>query len=127
MYVRFVIGRVHELSRVRLGVFQAAYQLRDSGALEPHEHDWFDHEMDWLNEHLKAPKCLREAGTERAICWFKPEAKRPISKVRGVASLLDEHGHRVHMITTRKPGTIIYEDGWQIVAYPFRSTRTNRL
>jgi len=34
-------------------------------------------------------------------------------------ALLDNHGVRVEMIKTTRPGYVIYEDNFQIVAVPF--------
>jgi len=34
--------------------------------------------------------------------------------------ILERHGIYVKMIRTDKPGYVIYEDDWQLVAEPFR-------
>lgn len=120
MFVRFVIPRRDPVSHQPQGIFQAAIGLRDSGALERYEHDWIEEELRWLREQLHSPECLREEGTDRAICWFRPGATRAIEKVRSIAVLLEEHGYHVRMLTTDNPGTIIYKDGWQVVAFPPR-------
>jgi hypothetical protein len=101
-------------------VFQAAYSLRDEGSLEDYEQEWLDTELKWLKMHLESPDCLREQGNHRAICWFKPEATRPIEKVRSIVALLEEKGVKVQMLKTDSPGVVIYEDGWQVVAKPWR-------
>ena len=69
-------------------VFHAAMTLRDDGQLEPYEEEWLERELRWLRMHLPSPDCLRDEGTERAICWCKREARRPIDKVRGIVALL---------------------------------------
>ena len=103
-----------------MGVFQAAFELRDAGHLEAHEVVWIETELNWLKMHLKSPACLREPGNHRAISWFHPKAKRAVEKTRSIAALLEEHGVRVRMVTTDDPRTIIYEDAWQVVAQPRR-------
>ena len=120
MYIRFVIGELDEQSRSPAGVFQVAFELRDRNLLEPHEEAWLNEELRWLKMHLKSPDCLAEPGNERAICWFHPRALRPIEKVRSIAALLEEKGLQVHMLKTKDPGIIIYEDGWQVAAKPRR-------
>ncbi|MEM9915845.1 MAG: hypothetical protein AAF911_12860 [Planctomycetota bacterium] len=124
-YVRFVIGKRDEMSHVSQGIFQAAFSLRDSGELSPHEFEQIEDDLSWLKMHLKSPPILMDPKTERAICWFHPRAKKPIDHVRSIARVLNEYGHNVRMITSDVPGTVIYEDGWQIVAYPFRDQRGN--
>lgn len=73
--------------------------------------------------HLKIPACLRERGNERAICWFKPEARIPIAYAWDMVAVLRERGHHVEMLKTAEPGTLLYEDGWQIVAKPLARDR----
>jgi hypothetical protein len=123
MFVRFVIGKQDEQSHSRQGVFQAAFFLRDTGQLERHEEDWLEGELKWLRMHLKSPACLRASGNHRALSWFHPRARVAIRKVRSIAALLEEKGIFVNMVTTRDPGTIIYEDGLQVVAKPHRKRK----
>jgi pyruvate-formate lyase-activating enzyme len=53
------------------------------------------------------------------VCWFKTDAQRHISKIWEIVQVLERNGIPVKKITTVKPGYIIYEDEWQIVAEPF--------
>jgi hypothetical protein len=126
MLVRFCTPRRDRDSHSPQGIFQAAIGLRDGGRLEPYEEEWLERELGWLRMHLPSPDCLRDEGNERAICWFKPEAKRAIEKVRGLAALLQTRGLAVEMVTTTDPGTILYEDRWQVVAKPRRKRTASR-
>jgi hypothetical protein len=120
MLVRFCIRRRDPVSHLPQGVFQAALDLRNAGELKPFEEDWLEHELSWLNMHLPSPECLGNTGNERAICWFKPEATRPIEKVRGIIALLESRDVHVETVLTADPGTVIYQDKWQVVAKPRR-------
>ena len=120
MLIRFTIFRSCETSHSSLGVFQAIFELRDSGQLSDYEMEIVQRELDWLKMHLKSPRVLRDSRMERAISWFKPEAARPIEKVRSLCQILQEHGFLVKMLKTDTPGTILYQDGWQVVAKPKR-------
>lgn len=120
MYIRFVILKKDHESHSKQGIFQAAFELRDSGKLSLHEHDWIERELAWLRKHLKSPACLRAEENHRGISWFQPRAKKPIERVRSIAALLKEHGMLVEMVKTKDPGIVIYEDGWQVVAKPRR-------
>ena len=124
MLVRFCLLRRDPHSHSSQGVFQAAIGLRDAGQLEPNEEDWLERELGWLRMHLPSPDCLRDAENDRAICWFKPGAKRAIDKVRGIVALLQARGVNVTMETTADPGTVLYEDMWQVVAKPRRLRAT---
>ena len=122
-YLRFVVGEKDPASYVSRGIFQAASELRGSGRLESWEYDKISNMLQWLGTHLPTPPILREPDTHRAISWFKPQAQEPIDHVREICVLLDEYGYVTRQITTRTPGHMIYEDDWQIVAYPPRDLR----
>jgi hypothetical protein len=118
--VRFCLPRRDAESHSPQGVFQAAIELRDAGELEPYEEEWLERDLGWLRMHLPSPDCLRDEGNHRAICWFKPGARAAIDKVRGIVALLQSRGLVVQMVTTAAPGTVVYEDKWQVVAKPPR-------
>lgn len=40
---------------------------------------------------------------------------------RELAAILEAHDIRTEMITTERPGYVVYEDTFQVVAEPFRS------
>ena len=121
MLIRFCLLRRDTESHSPQGVFQAAIELRDSGQLETYEEEWLERDLAWLRMHLHSPDCLRDDGNHRAISWFKPGARNAIDKVRGIVALLESRGITVRMITTVDAGTIVYEDGWQVVAKPWRA------
>jgi hypothetical protein len=120
MLVRFCLLARDPRSHAPEGVFQAAIELRDAGRLEPYEEEWLERDLGWLRAHLPSPPCLRDEGNRRAICWFKPTARDAIDRVRGMVALLEAHGLTVRMVTTKEPGSVIYEDAWQVAAKPRR-------
>jgi hypothetical protein len=127
MLVRFCVLRSDPHSHSPQGVFQVAIELRDGGHLEPYEEEWLERDMGWLRKHLPSPGCLRDPGNDRAICWFKPGAKEAIDRVRGMVAFLETRGIAVSMVTTADPGTVLYEDPWQVVAKPRRRRTAIRL
>lgn len=126
MLVRFRLLRRDPYSHSPQGVFQAAIELRDAGRLESYEEEWLERDLGWLRVHLPSPLCLCDEGNHRAICWFKPTARRAIDRVRGIVALLEAHGLHVRMVTTAEPGSVIYEDEWQVAAKPHRRAAAAR-
>ena len=120
MYLRFETLKKCDSSDSREGVFQAAFSLRDSGNLLAYEQKELEKKLEWFNMHLESPDCLRDEGNHRGICWFHPRAEKPMALIRDICFLLNEYGIHTQMVKSRNPGTIIYEDGWQIVAKPRR-------
>jgi hypothetical protein len=120
MYLRFQ-GRVPNLGTAsRLGIFQLAIRLRDSDEVPDFAHKELVHHLDWLNTNLISPEILKTHGHYRAISWFKPDAKAPLQHIWPIKAVLEDHGFPIDVITTKLPGVVIYQDGWQIIAKPFR-------
>lgn len=124
MYLRFVIPRKDEDSRARQGILVAAHKLRDEGDLEPYEHEVLRGALAWFNEHLRIPPVLDEPESARAISWFKSDADAPIERMWQLSNVLRARGVAVELLKTEEPGTIVYEDKWQIVAKPSPRDRT---
>ncbi|NJB79587.1 hypothetical protein GGR65_002637 [Xanthomonas sp. 3376] len=38
-------------------------------------------------------------------------------------TLLDMHGHHVNVLRTSDPGTVVYQDDWQVIAKPYKGQR----
>ncbi len=58
----------------------------------------------------------------KAISWFKDTATEHLRRIRDVCAILEHHDVRVRMITTDRPGYILYEDEFQVAAEPFADT-----
>jgi hypothetical protein len=55
----------------------------------------------------------------KAISWFKDSGVEHIAKLRDIIAILENHGITVRIITTDRPGYVVYEDEHQIVVEPF--------
>ena len=49
----------------------------------------------------------------------KASATEHIKQARSLVTLLEHKDIRVEMLTTERPGYIVYEDRYQVVAMPF--------
>lgn len=126
MFVRFVAPLQNE-HRHLTGVFQVGFDLRSAGRLADYEEAWLDDAMDWFNRRLPVPLRLsrsrRPGAYEKALCWFKEDAKEHIGKARELTALLEQHGVPTRMIRTTRPGYVVYEDRYQVAAVPFVEQR----
>jgi len=53
------------------------------------------------------------------VCWFKDTAKEHIAKAREMSCILGQNNIHVRVIKTQRPGYVVYEDEYQVVAEPF--------
>jgi hypothetical protein len=127
-FIRFVVARIDADSGRRQGLFQAARVLRESSDLNGEDRNRLEALRDWFNLNLERPARLsisrRAHGKKQAIGWFRGTAARHIGKMRELQQLLEAHGMAVEVIKTRRPGYVVYEDDFQIAAYPFSDTPT---
>jgi hypothetical protein len=126
VFIRFVVDDIDRSSGKRSGVFQAAYALRDSGRLPEYDEARLADGLRWFARNLRKPTRLtrsrRPHREAQAICWFKRGAFEHIERVHEMRHLLEAYGIPVDTIASRRPGYIVYEDAFQIAAYPFGET-----
>jgi len=119
-YVRFVIGRKDEDSHVEQGIFQAAGQALEWQDVTGPDADELKALRAWFNENLEKPTSFGRDKLRLGICWFKTNATEHISRIWQMVQILERNGIYVKKIRTDKPGYVMYEDEWQLVAEPFR-------
>ena len=119
-YVRFVIGRKDEDSHVEQGIFQAAGQALEWQDVTGPDADELKELRAWFNENLEKPTSFGRDKLRLGICWFKTDATEHISRIWQMVQILERNSIYVKKIRTDKPGYVIYEDDWQLVAEPFR-------
>ena len=120
MFLRFVITQIDEDSHKPQGLFQTAYDLLESGDLSPDERGQLREVLIWFNQHLPSPRSMVAS---RAIFWFKSSADECINRVWELAHLLRYHGYLVDVQKCRELGNVIYEDNFQVAAYPSKRDR----
>jgi hypothetical protein len=111
--MRFVTTRTHKKSHKAEGVFAAAYSLLESDILNSDE--WKD-----LREILikNLPPPPKNFSANRAIFWFKSDAKESIGRIWDLVHLLRLHGYHIEVQKCRRLANIFYEDQYQIASYP---------
>jgi len=119
-YVRFVIGRKDEDSNVEQGIFQAFALALERENVTGADADHLEELRSWFNENLEKPTSFGRNRLRLGICWFKTSATEHISRMWDMVQVLERNGIYVKKIRTDKPGYVIYEDDWQLVAEPFR-------
>jgi len=123
MLIRFATLATDPDSGRSGGVLVAAHTLRDDGNLSAREHQEIRTSLAWFNEHLPIPAALSDPEHRRAISWFRPAATEAIQRMWHLKELLSAHGHHVDVLRTADPGTVLYQDDWQVIAKPRKGQR----
>jgi len=119
-FIRFVIGRKDEDSHVEQGVFQAVALAIEWQDIKGNDADELNALRRWFSENLEKPSSFGRYKLRRRICWFKTDATEHIRRIWEMVQILERNGIYVKKIKTDKPGYVVYEDEWQLVAEPFR-------
>lgn len=126
MFVRFVIGHLDTDSGRRQGLFQAGDELLESGRMADIDADTLRATYGWFKANLAVPTrfslSARPHAKSQALSWFRDTAAEHIGNMRTYQRLLQGYGLSVEMLRTVRPGYIVYEDDYQVVAYPFADT-----
>ena len=116
IYVRFVVGTNREKPTRQLGVIASLQDLKEKSQLPNYQADHVEEIFLWLDTHLPCPPFTRKNWPPDAISWFKGSAQSIISKFRELIAILEQDDHPVRMLQTERPGMILYEDEFQVVA-----------
>jgi hypothetical protein len=124
MLIRFVVSMRDEDSQVEQGLIHAADDLRGRGRLADEEQERVRELLRWFNRNLPVPgrfaRSRRPGARKRAISWFKPTAGECLARMQDLAAVLCGYGCAVERLTTGRPGYVVYEDDYQVVAEVFR-------
>ena len=126
MLIRFTVRKRDADSQVEQGLIHAADDLRRQGQLTDEEQERVRELLRWFNRNLPVPgrfaRSRRPSACKRAICWFRPTARECLARMQALAAVLCGHGCEVERLTTDRPGYVVYEDDYQVVAKATRHT-----
>ena len=115
-----------EDSNKRQGIFQTLVDVREKGLLYQYKIDRVKEIHAWLNEYLDKPSSFtissKPHALNKAISWYKDNAKDHIAYMRELADILTRQGIAVDVLRTERPGYVVYEDDFQVTAEPFGET-----
>lgn len=127
MLLRFVSNVPDdENSNEPAGLFLIASWVRDRREATHAELDRLKEIREWFNQHLERPRRFnrsrRPHRKKKAISWFRESAREHIRRAREMAAILAACGYSVREVRTARPGYVVYEDEFQVVAEPFSET-----
>jgi len=114
-YLRFACAELDPDSGRRTGVFSAAYELVWGDELDAAAADALQAELEWFEENVPAP---HRFDRPEAVFLFKSETTGCTSHIWELVRLLREHGVQCQMQVFRDPGTIVFEDRYQVAVLP---------
>jgi hypothetical protein len=124
--IRFVVDARHPPYGNRSGIFTVAYDIFRERELPNSQHSELEQLLEWFRNHLAIPKKFTASKHPRAeavgISWIRASAHQHITHLRQLVALLREAGIQIEELRTHRPGYVLYEDDYQVVALPFSDT-----
>jgi hypothetical protein len=124
-FVRFVVAQRHPNTGVQTGIFAATRHLPPVGGVAEWDENRLKEIMVWFRTNLPFPdrvaRSRRPNGHHAAVSWFRTSATTHIAMARELAAILEAHDIRTEMLTADRPGYVVYEDEFQVLAEPFRA------
>ena len=117
-YIRFAIGGIN--SDAERGIFGAVAWALEWQEITGSDADELKKMLAWFSKNLEKLVSEGSGVLRHGTCWFKSNAAEHISKIEEMAVILGRNGVSVKKISTHKPGFVVYEDEWQLVAEPAR-------
>jgi hypothetical protein len=77
--------------------------------------------FDWFKVHLPNPPFYDDGNTAGAITWFKRSSTEELrQRLHPLCHVLNKYGVLWHAAESADPGTIIYEDEFQVGVIPYQ-------
>ncbi len=121
-YIRYQ-SRTPNPAGFHVGVFGLVNVLGRHGMLTPGQERFRQENNAWYDAAYPDPGIVARGiygpgANLRAAAWFKSSATALITRIAGYLAILDAHAIAWEEVRTIDPGTIIYEDSYQVVAIP---------
>ncbi len=97
-----------------VGIFGACHHLRRAGRLSAEDDKLFGDIDAWFDQELPTPPFYADGNSIKAITWFKHSATHLIDALGPLRDLLDRYQVPYDVVRTGDPGTIVYEDEFQV-------------
>lgn len=132
MFLRFVRQAEVEGTAARAGFLNAAYELQTQEGIDEATLARLNRLIGWFRKNLAVPPKFNRSNSKgdfrrqhtAGLSWFKASAEDHLSKAFELVALLSENGYPMTVLKTARPGFVIYEDDFQVVAEPFADTKT---
>jgi hypothetical protein len=129
MLLRFVISDRDLRTGQQTGLMTLAYRLLRSGDLSEADEDALGIHIKWLEANLPVPeRFARKRNVSHkqthGISWLKDDAIDAIQHLHAVADIARRYDYAVDVVLTERPGYVVHEDDWQVVAEPFHGEQS---
>ncbi|MBK8037235.1 MAG: hypothetical protein IPK22_08880 [Verrucomicrobiaceae bacterium] len=114
-YIRFIVQSDHDSPTRCTGVVASLRLLAEADRLPEYHVEYAKELFERLNNELPCPPFSTNDWAD-CVSWFKNTSKEWITVFREIIAILEDSDFHVATLTTDRPGMIVYEDEFQVVA-----------
>ena len=129
LFLRFVTPHGNAESGYPSGLFMAAWDVRHAVDTCAYDRERLRLILVWFGANLREPERFWRTSAKGAdrrnwhgLSWFKDSAVDHVAHMYEMANVLFDYGYPCDVLRTSRPGFIVYEDAYQVVAEPFADT-----
>lgn len=105
---------------IEVGVFVAVDHLRRAERLTESEEELYFDIDDWFNENLPNPPFYNDGNTIGAVTWFKRQTSVDmVERLVPLGDILTRYRVPWTAAESAVPGTVVYEDEFQVGVIPY--------
>jgi hypothetical protein len=115
MFIKYIPLSLDAAESEEKGFLEMARYLTETGVLNEDNQNCLSTHLQWVDAHVPKPSQRAQFTHELAVTWWKlhPELFTRLNEVR---KILEENEIWIEIVETEKPGTIVYEDDFQVIA-----------
>ena len=122
--LRFIVPERDDRTGQPTGLIALAYALLRSDQLGGHDAANLQGQLTWIESNLPVPRRFARKHNvshrhTHGLSWIKSDARAAVQCLYAIANIVRQHGHAVEILQTSRPGYVVHEDRWQVVAEPF--------
>ncbi|MFT3805777.1 hypothetical protein [Arenimonas sp.] len=111
-----------------MGLLTLAYELIREDSLFVADSDELRESLKWMEQRLPIPaRFARKRNVSHkethGLSWIKSDAGEIVDRLHAMSELVRRLGYAVEILREDRPGYVVYEDDWQVVAEPFHGKR----
>jgi hypothetical protein len=122
-FVRYE-GSERNARGIHPGIFGLANALARDGRLSETDYSWWLASNLWYDAAYINPQLVDASVYDRTLnptaqAWFKVSAAHLLERIPGYLALLDRYAVLWREVRSNNPGTVLYEDEFQLVVTPW--------
>lgn len=119
-YIRFHATYRGSLG-VEVGIFVAVDHLRRADRLTPEDEELYFDIDDWFTAALPSPPYYGDGNSIGAVTWFRKSVPSDmLDRLEALRRMLGRYGVEHGASESEDPGTVVYEDEFQVGVIPYR-------